>query len=259
MDLGMIISMIFAFAMLIGAFVMEKGHLAALLAPTAAMIVIGGTFGAVGISFPMSVLKNVPKVLGIAFRNHKQNRQEIIQTFYKIANLARTNGLLSLETELQNNDYDPFIKDGLQLVMDGTDPEIIKKILETKLDNMEYRHSKGISVFEAAGGFAPTLGVLGTVMGLVHVLGNLTGDTAVLGESIAVAFIATLYGVGTANLIWLPIANKLKELDTDELVTKNMMMDGILMIQEGGNPALIVERLKGYLDDEKKGEEVREQ
>lgn len=259
MDIGMIISMIFAFAMLIGAFVLEKGHLAALLAPTAAMIVIGGTLGAVGISFPMSVLKKIPKVLGIAFRNHKQERQEIIQTFYKIANMARTNGLLSLENELQSNEYDPFIKDGLQLVMDGTDPEIIKKILETKLDNMEYRHSKGIAVFEAAGGFAPTLGVLGTVMGLVHVLGNLTGDTAVLGESIAVAFIATLYGVGTANLIWLPIANKLKELDTDELVTKNMMMDGILMIQEGGNPALIVERLKGYLDDEKKGEEVREQ
>lgn len=259
MSIGMIISLIFSFAMLIGAFVMEKGHLSALLAPTAAMIVIGGTFGVVGVSFPMEVLKNLPKVLRIAFTNHKQDRKEIIQTFYKIANLARTNGLLSLETELQNNQYDDFIKDGLQLVMDGTDPEIIKKILETKLDNMEYRHSKGIAVFEAAGGYAPTLGVLGTVMGLVHVLGNLTGDTAALGESIAVAFIATLYGVGTANLIWLPIATKLKELDTEELVTKNMMMDGILMIQEGGNPALIVERLKGYLDDEKEGEEVREQ
>jgi chemotaxis protein MotA len=144
--------------------------------------------------------------------------------------------------------------------MDGTDPEIIKKILETKLDNMEYRHSKGIAVFEAAGGYAPTLGIIGTVMGLVHVLGNLSGgDTGALAGSIAVAFIATLYGIGTANLMWLPIANKLKELDTDELVTKNMMMDGILMIQEGGNPALIVERLKGYLDDEKKGEEIREQ
>lgn len=259
MDLGMIISMIFAFVMLVVAFVLDGGHPHALLEPTAAMIVIGGTIGVVGVSFPMSVLKNLPKVIGIAFRGHKENREEIIQVFYKIANLARTNGLLSLENELQSNNYDPFIKDGLQLVMDGTDPEIIKKILETKLDNMEHRHSKGIAVFEAAGGYAPTLGVLGTVMGLVHVLGNLSGDTAALGESIAVAFIATLYGVGTANLIWLPIATKLKELDTEELVTKNMMMDGILMIQEGGNPALIVERLKGYLDDEKKGEEVREQ
>ncbi|MGN6711994.1 flagellar motor protein [Anaerocolumna jejuensis] len=260
MDFSMIISMIFAFVMLIMAFVLDKGHVAALLEPTAAMIVIGGTIGVVGMSFPIAVLKNVPKVIGIAFRKHKEDRQEIIEVFYKIANLARTNGLLSLETELQSNDYDPFIKDGLQLVMDGTDPEIIKKILETKLDNMEYRHSKGIAVFEAAGGYAPTLGIIGTVMGLVHVLGNLSGgDTGALAGSIAVAFIATLYGIGTANLMWLPIANKLKELDTDELVTKNMMMDGILMIQEGGNPALIVERLKGYLDDEKKGEEIREQ
>lgn len=260
MDLGMIISMIFAFAMLIVAFVLDGGHVGALLEPTAAMIVIGGTIGAVGVSFPMSVMRKVPKVLSIAFRNQKQDRKEIVQTFYKVANLARTNGLLSLENELQSSEYDTFIKDGLQLVMDGTDPEIIKKILETKLDNMEYRHAKGIAVFEAAGGFSPTLGILGTVMGLVHVLGNLGGgDTTALAGSIAVAFIATLYGVGMANLVWLPIANKLKELDTDELVTKNMMMDGILMIQEGGNPALIVERLKGYLDDEKEGEEVREQ
>ncbi len=259
MDLAMIISIIFAFGMLIGAFVLDGGHVGALLSLTPAMIVIGGTIGVVGVSFPVSVLKNIPKVLGIAFRNKKENRKEIIEIFYKIANIARSNGLLSLETELQNNQYDPFIKDGLQLVMDGTDPEIIKKILETKLDNMEFRHSKGIAVFEAAGGYAPTLGVLGTVMGLVHVLGNLSGDTAALGESIAIAFIATMYGVGTANLLWLPIATKLKEIDTDELVTKNMMMDGILMIQEGGNPALIVERLKGYLDDEKEGEEVREQ
>ncbi len=172
--------------------------------------------------------------------------------------MARTGGLLSLESEIQNNTYDKFIVDGLQMIMDGTDPEIIKKTMECKLDNMEYRHSKGISVFEAAGGFAPTMGVIGTVMGLVHVLGNLSNPDE-LGPQIAVAFIATLYGVGSANLLWLPLANKLKELDTDELVTKNMMMDGILMIQEGGNPALIVERLKGYLDDEKEGAEIREQ
>lgn len=199
----------------------------------------------------------MPKVITIAFKRHKQDRQEIINIIYKLSNMARTGGLLSLETEIQNNTYDKFIVDGLQMIMDGTDPEIIKKTMESRLDNMEYRHSKGISVFEAAGGFAPTMGVIGTVMGLVHVLGNLSNPDE-LGPQIAVAFIATLYGVGSANLLWLPLANKLKELDTDELVTKNMMMDGILMIQEGGNPALIVERLKGYLDDEKEGAEIRE-
>lgn len=257
MDITIIVSLIFAFASLLAAFVLEGGHMGALLQPTAALIVFGGTFGAIGVSYPAAILAKIPKVIGIVFKKHKYDREEIIDTFYKIANLARTSGLLSLENELQNNEYDPFIKQGLQLVMDGTDPEVIKKILENKLDNMEHRHSKGISIFEAAGGFAPTMGVLGTVMGLVHVLGNLSNPDE-LGPQIAVAFIATLYGVGSANLIWLPIANKLKELDTDELVTKNMMLDGILMIQEGGNPALIVERLKGYLDDEKEGTEERE-
>jgi chemotaxis protein MotA len=200
----------------------------------------------------------LPKIIGIGFRKQKIDRQGIVDTFYKISNLARTSGLLSLETEIQNNTYDKFIVEGLQLVMDGTDPEIIKKTLENKVDNMEYRHSKGIAVFEAAGGFAPTMGIIGTVMGLVHVLGNLD-DPDKLGPQIAVAFIATLYGIGSANLLWLPFANKLKELDTDEIVSKNMMMDGILMVQEGGNPALIVERLKGYLDDEKEEREEGEQ
>lgn len=255
MDITMIISIIVAFASMIMAFVLDGGHVHKLLEPTAAMIVFGGTFGAIGVSFKSQVLVKLPKIIAIAFKKQKQDRQQIIDTFWKVSNLARTSGLLSLETEIQNNTYDKFIVEGLQLVMDGTDPEIIKKTLENKVDNMEYRHSKGIAVFEAAGGFAPTMGIIGTVMGLVHVLGNLS-DPDKLGPQIAVAFIATLYGVASANLLWLPIANKLKELDTDEIVTKNMMMDGILMVQEGGNPALIVERLKGYLDDEKeKGEE----
>ncbi len=258
MDITIIISIILAFASLIVAFIFEGGEPSALLQPTAALIVFGGTFGAVGISFQVSVLAKIPKVVSIAFKKHKQDRRQIINTFYKISNMARTSGLLSLETEIQNDTYDKFIVEGIQLVMDGTDPEIIKKTLENKVDNMEYRHSKGIAVFEAAGGFGPTMGVLGTVMGLVHVLGNLSNPDE-LGPQIAVAFIATLYGVGSANLLWLPLANKLKVLDMDEIVTKNMMVDGILMVQEGGNPALIVERLKGYLDDEKEGEETGEQ
>lgn len=255
MDIFTLLSLIFGFGMLVTAFVLEGGHLHSLLEPTAAMIVFGGTIGAVCVSFKSEDLKRLPKIIRIAFTKQKQDKQGIIDVFFKMANLARTSGLLSLETELQTGTYDKFIVEGLQLVMDGTDPEIIKKTLENKVDNMEFRHSKGISIFEAAGGYSPTMGVTGTVMGLVHVLGSLE-DTTTLGPKIAVAFIATLYGVGFANLAWLPIAHKLKELDTDEIVTKNMMMDGILMIQEGGNPALIVERLKGYLDDEKeKGEE----
>jgi chemotaxis protein MotA len=195
MDISIIISIILAFASLLAAFVLEGGHLGSLLQPTAALIVFGGTFGAVGVSFSGAVLAKIPKIIVIVFKKYKHDRREIIDIFYKVSNLARGSGLLSLEAELQDSEYDPFIKQGLQLVMDGTDPEVIRKLLENKLDNLEHRHSKGIGIFESAGGFAPTMGVLGTVMGLVHVLGNLSNPET-LGPQIAVAFIATLYGVG---------------------------------------------------------------
>jgi len=126
----------------------------------------------------------------------------------------------------------------------------MKHTLETKISNMEERHSKGISIFEAAGGYAPTMGVVGTVLGLINVLANLN-DMEALGGKVATAFIATLYGIASANILWLPIATKLKELDGDETVTKYMMLDGIIMLQNGSNPILIREHLEGYLEDEK--------
>lgn len=252
MDIATLGSLIFGFAMLIGAFVMEGGSPTALLAPTAAMIVFGGTFGAIGVSFPSKYLVKVPKLLGIAIKKQKDNREELLDYFESLAVLVRKDGLLSLEKKITSGEYnDPFLLSGLQMVVDGTDIENMKHTLETKISNMEERHSKGIGIFEAAGGFSPTMGVIGTVMGLVHVLGNLN-DSKELGPKIAVAFIATLYGVGFANLVWLPIGCKLKELDSDEVVTKYMMLDGIMMLQNGSNPTLIREHLEGYLGNEKK-------
>ncbi|MDF2943071.1 MAG: motility protein [Herbinix sp.] len=250
MDIVTIVSLIVSFGALILAFVLEGGVLGALLQPTAALIVFGGTFGAVGVSFQGSVLKRIPKIMMKAFKNEKVNRMEIIETFMALSTTARRDGLLALEHELEAKDIDEFIRTGLRLVIDGADEDVLRQILETRIINMEHRHEKGIAIFEAAGGFSPTMGVLGTVMGLVHVLGDLSNPDE-LGGKIAVAFIATLYGVGAANLLYLPIASKLKELNSDEVMAKNMMMEGIQLLRSGSNPAFMKEQLKGYLEDEK--------
>jgi chemotaxis protein MotA len=249
MDIVMLVSLILSFVALLVAFILEGGILGALLQPTAALIVFGGTFGAIGVSYPASALKKIPKVLMKAFSNKKEDRGEIINTFMSLAATARRDGLLALEHELEIRKMDDFIKTGLRLVIDGADEDILRQILETRIINMQQRHEKGIAIFEAAGGFAPTMGVLGTVMGLVHVLGDLSNPDE-LGGKIAVAFIATLYGVGSANLLWMPIANKLKELNDDEIMVKNMMLEGIQLLRSGSNPAFMNEQLKGYLEDE---------
>lgn len=250
MDFVTLSSLIFSFIALVVAFVLEGGVLRALLEPTAALIVFGGTFGAIGMSFAAKDLAKIPKLLRIAFRKEKQSRAELLTYFETISTMVRKEGLLSLEGKVnEEKGMDPFLVSGLQMVVDGIDIDEVRETLENRISNMQQRHAKGISIFEAAGGYAPTMGVLGTVMGLVHVLSDLSSPEK-LGGKIAVAFIATMYGVGSANLIWLPISSKLKELDADETITKYMMLDGITMIQKGSNPTLIAERLEGYLDYE---------
>lgn len=250
MDIGAIISVVFTLASLILAFILEGGTLSGLLQPTAAMIVFGGTIGAVAFSFPMSLLKRVPKLFGFVFKNKKQDRQAVMDMILELSSIARRDGLLALDQAIKERDCDEYIKSGLQLVVDGADQEGLEHTLETRIQNIEDRHSKGHAILESAGGYSPTMGVIGTVMGLVNVLGEMS-NAEELAHKIAVAFIATLYGVGAANIFWLPMANKLKELTNDEIVTKYMMLEGIMMIQNGSNPALIKEQLKGYLEDAK--------
>lgn len=252
MDFVTLISLVFSLIALVLAFVLEGGILGALLEPTAALIVFGGTIGAIGMSFTSRDLARIPKLMRIAFRKEKQSRAELVTYFEEICLMVRKEGLLSLEGRInEDKNMDPFLVSGLQMVVDGVDIDEVRDTLESRIENMQLRHEKGISIFEAAGGYAPTMGVIGTVMGLVHVLGDLSSPES-LGGKIAVAFIATLYGVGSANLIWLPIGAKLKALNADETITKYMMLDGITMIQKGSNPTLIVERLEGYLDENKK-------
>jgi len=244
-DLTSIIGILLGFGMLIGGFMLEGGHFTSLLEPTAAMIVFGGTAGATIASFGMDDIKQVGRLFKIMFTEKKYNVSELISTLCGFAEKARREGLLSLERETASID-DEFVRQGIQLVVDGTDPALVRDILETQIDFTDQRHKIGADIFEAAGGYSPTMGIIGTVMGLVHVLSNLT-DPDKLGPSIAVAFIATLYGVCFANVVWLPIGHKLKLKSKQERFMREIALEGILSIQAGDNPSIVREKLKAFL------------
>jgi chemotaxis protein MotA len=179
------------------------------------------------------------------FQKNALDVGELVSKLVKFAEKARREGLLALEAEVASAG-DPFLQKGIQLVADGLDQETIKDMLETELDFVASRHASGAAMLDAAGGFAPTMGVLGTVMGLVTVLGNLS-DPQSLGPAIAVAFLATLYGVGSANVIFLPMGQKLKRKSEEEMLLREVMIAGIISIQAGDNPQIVEEKLKAYL------------
>lgn len=245
MELTAIGGIIFSIICLASAFLVEGGHLSALIKPTAAMIVFGGTIGATVVSFSMSEIKTVPRLLTIILFQKLPNEVALIDQIVGLADKVRREGLLYLENQLPQIE-DSFMRKGIQLVVDGTDPELVRQILETEIYSVQERHHTGASIFEAAGGYSPTMGIIGTVMGLVHVLGNLESPET-LGPSIALAFIATLYGIGAANVLWLPIAEKLKNMSKKEVMLQELMLEGIISIQAGYNPILIRERLSAFL------------
>lgn len=245
MDFMTIVGLVVGIGALLVSVVLEGGHIASLVSPTAFLIVIGGTVGATAVCYTLDELKAVPALLKIAFKEQKYDSAEFIYSLVRFAEKARREGLLALEDEIAEVE-DKFLKKGMQLVIDGTDAELVRSILDTELAFIQQRHNKGASIFETAGGFAPTMGIIGTVMGLVHVLGNLT-DTESLGPSIAVAFIATLYGVGSANLFFLPIANKLKNRSAHQLLIHEVTLEGILSVQAGDNPRIVEEKLLAFL------------
>lgn len=248
MDIMALLSILFAFVCIVVGYIIEDGNILALLQPTAALIVIGGTLGAVGVSFPSKSIKKFPKALSIAFKKKDSNLESYISYFKDVSIKTRKEGLLSLESEL-TSDLDPFIRKGLQMVVDGIDPSSVRSILNTKLEQLSTRHEDCIEMFTSAGGYAPTMGIVGTITSLVIILSDLS-DVAAMGEKIAVAFIATLYGLGTANLFWLPLASKLKEINKEELIEKEMIIEAVLLIQEGVNPNTLVSKLAGYLSDD---------
>ena len=258
MDIMVIIFLVFGLAAMVVAFMIEGGQLIALVSLTGFLIVIGGTVAAVGVSFPKSDIMRVPALFKMAFTDKKFDMLGLIKSIKSMSKIAREKGILSLEKEMNGNtEIDSFTKRGLGFILDGLDPIKTREALELDLQMMSYRHKSGAAMFDAAGGYAPTMGIIGTVMGLISVLGDLA-DPSGLGQSIAVAFIATLYGVGSANILWLPLASNLKSKSKKEIVRNSMIIEGLLLIQEGANPNFIEDKLKSYLskdDLKQKGSE----
>jgi chemotaxis protein MotA len=219
----------------------------------AAMLVFGGTMGVTMAGTSMAQMKLVPKLYKLAFSPPEYTMRERVTLLVRFAEMARKEGLLALDDELQNVE-DDFTRKGMQLVVDGTDPELVGTILEIELEAMGARHAKGTQPFEKAGGFAPTLGITGTVMGLIHVLEHLA-QPSTLGPAISSAFIATLYGVGSANIVFLPVANKLKFLSAQEQELGYLTIEGILAIQAGDNPRVVESKLLSYVSPDERGAE----
>jgi chemotaxis protein MotA len=211
----------------------------------ALIIIMAGTGGVTMASVGMAGMKRIPGAYKLVFSAEAPDYAGRVAQIVSLAEQARREGLLALDASVEAID-DPFTKKGLQLVVDGVDPELVREILEAEIDGMMARHGAGAAPFEKAGGFAPTMGIIGTVMGLVHVLQNLAAP-ATLGPSISSAFIATLMGVGSANVVFLPIANRLKAMSAEEVDLRTLTLEGILAVQAGDNPRVVADKLGGYV------------
>jgi chemotaxis protein MotA len=212
---------------------------------TAFVIVAGGTVGAIMIQVPIATFKRAMLIASWVFMPPKQSPREAIEKIVVWSNIARREGLLGLEA-IAEEEPDLFARKGLQLLVDGNEPEAIRGILEVDLGTQEYRDNEAAKVYEGMGGYSPTIGIIGAVMGLIHVMNNLA-DPSMLGSGIAVAFVATIYGVGLANLFFLPIAAKLKGLIHAQASFREMVLEGVVSIAEGENPRNIETKLNGYL------------
>lgn len=223
---------------------LEGGKVASILQLTAFIIVIGGTTGAVMVQYTLPIFIKALKMIPWMIFPPKTAPQSIVEKILEWSNTARKNGLLALEG-LVDSIADPFLQKGLQMLVDGTEPEKIRATLEVELLAREELDRQAAKVFESAGGYAPTIGILGAVLGLIHVMENLA-DPAKLGAGIATAFVATIYGVGSANLLFLPISNKLKGVVHEQSHLREMIIEGLVAIAEGENPKIIESRLQSF-------------
>ncbi|MFZ2207358.1 MAG: flagellar motor protein [Porticoccaceae bacterium] len=245
MDILTLIGVVAALGAIIGGNILEGGHTSSLMQLTAFIIVMGGTLGAVMVQSQMPIFLRAMKLTVWLVFPPKLAPREAIDKIVGWSNIARKEGLLGLEA-VTESELDLFARKGLQLLVDGGEPDAIRTILEVELSTKEHTDLQAAKVFEGMGGYAPTVGILGAVMGLIHVMNNLS-DPSKLGSGIAVAFVATIYGVGLANMFFLPMANKLKAVIHDQTRFREMMIEGIAAIAEGENPRNIEIKLLGYV------------
>ncbi|HEY9101166.1 flagellar motor protein [Chitinimonas sp.] len=245
MDRLSLIGIFLGLIAIVGGQMLEGGTISSLLQLTAFLIVMGGTIGAVLLqsstgSFIMGV-----KMLRWVLMPPSAALEPWVKSLVNWSNTARRGGLLALETPLMG-EKDPFVKRALQMLVDGAEPEAIRHTMDLEIGAYEEKHRAAAKIWESAGGYAPTIGILGAVMGLIHVMENLT-DPSKLGSGIAVAFVATIYGVGSANLLFLPIGNKLKQIIASEVKRRELLAEGLVAIAHGENPRIIESKLRGFL------------
>jgi len=248
MDITTIAGIVAAIGLILAGQALEGGHVGSILQGTAALIVFGGTIGAVLVAFPKKDVKTSLTLLKLAFTDPKIELGALAKQIVEYAGVARRDGVLALEGRLAEV-QDPFLRRALQFVVDGVDANVTRDTLEAAIEADYEEHVVGAKVWEAAGGYAPTIGILGAVLGLIHVMENLNDPTK-LGGGIATAFVATIYGVGGANIFFLPFANKMKRKLGSEKERKTLIAEGVLSIQEGINPRVLEEKLRAWTGEE---------
>lgn len=247
MDIASVLGIIIAVGGCLAGYMEEGGAIRGLLSLSSGLIVLGATIGATFLSVPMKSIKELPKLVKIVFFEQRIDYTELIEKITELAGIARKEGILALESKTKDMD-NKFLANGLNMVIDGMDKESIQSIIEVEINAIATRHSRRAKVFEVAGGYCPTMGILGTVMSMISILKDLS-DPGSLGPKIAMAFTATLYGVGFANVLFLPMAEKLKSKSQDEMISLEMIMEGILSIQAGESPKIIKEKLLVFTNE----------
>src|SRR6185437_10093674 len=247
MDFASIGGIALAIIGILAGMMIEGGSISQITQPTAAMIVVGGTVGAVLLQFPLKIFVTALKQAMTIFVTGGSDGEAVVMQIVKFANKARKSGIVSLDQDLPGVE-DPFLKQALMLAIDGTEPSEVRKIMQMEIDNKTEMEEKVPQVFEAAGGYSPTVGIIGAVIGLIQVMQHLNNIDEV-GRGIAVAFVATIYGVALANLVFLPAAGKLKIRQREEQMIKQMMLEGVISILEGMNPRMIETKLRTFLFD----------
>ncbi|MEH7238248.1 flagellar motor stator protein MotA [Bacillus sp. JJ1562] len=257
MDKSSLIGVILGFIAVFVGMVLKGVSFSALLNPAAILIIVIGTIAAVTIAFPTSELKRVPQLFGVLFKEKKMlSVEELIPMFSNWATIARKEGLLALEVKVAEVE-DPFLKNGLSMAVDGQSAEFIRDVMSEEIEAMEERHLSGAAIFSQAGTYAPTLGVLGAVVGLIAALSHMD-NTDELGKAISAAFIATMLGIFTGYVLWHPFANKLKQKSKQEIKIKEVMIEGVLSVLEGQSPRAIEQKLSMYLSKKDRGKVLTE-
>lgn len=246
MDWGSVAGLVLAAVGILGGQLLEGGHLKSLVQPAAFVIVVVGTLGAVLLQSGLVSFVRGARMAAWAFSPPPADHEALIRDIGIWSFTARREGLLSLERFLERTE-DPFIAKGLRLLADGIDTVRLREILDVEISTYESGRRQALKIWEAAGGYAPTIGIIGAVLGLIHVMENLT-DPSKLGGGIAVAFVATIYGVGLANLVFLPVSNKLKTVLAQQVLRLEMLQDAFAGIAEGHNPRVIEERMRAYFE-----------